>query len=168
MTAEHLTDRRGANPGANPGARRSPLSHLVDELAAGSGSEVTLAELPFRTLIDVRAQPVAGVRARLSEALGLTLPERAGEAVQHGPRHALWLGPDWWLITDAPDPQPRLESELAGGVRSAGFGQASAVDVSAHRTTLALAGPHARDVLEHGCSLDLHPRGFGPGACAQT
>jgi sarcosine oxidase subunit gamma len=44
----------------------------------------------------------------------------------------------------------------------------SVVDVSAARTTLELAGPRARDVLEHGCALDLHPRAFGPGQCAQT
>ncbi|MET7655934.1 sarcosine oxidase subunit gamma family protein, partial [Streptomyces sp. NPDC005486] len=25
-----------------------------------------------------------------------------------------------------------------------------------------------RDLLAHGCSLDLHPRAFGPGRCAQT
>ena len=44
----------------------------------------------------------------------------------------------------------------------------AAVDVSAQRTTLRLRGAHARDVLAKGCSLDLHPRVFGPGAAAQT
>jgi sarcosine oxidase subunit gamma len=42
------------------------------------------------------------------------------------------------------------------------------VDVSANRTTMALTGPAARDVLEGGCSIDLHPRAFGTGSCAQT
>jgi sarcosine oxidase subunit gamma len=41
-------------------------------------------------------------------------------------------------------------------------------DVSAQRTTLELSAPRARDVLAKGCSLDLHPRAFGPGRCAQT
>ena len=41
-------------------------------------------------------------------------------------------------------------------------------DVSAQRTTLELSAPGARDVLAQGCSLDLHPRAFGPGDCAQT
>ena len=31
-----------------------------------------------------------------------------------------------------------------------------------------LRGEHARDVLAKGCSLDLHPTVFGPGAAAQT
>jgi sarcosine oxidase subunit gamma len=42
------------------------------------------------------------------------------------------------------------------------------VDVSAQRTTLLLGGSRVRDVLAHGCSLDLHPSRFPAGACAQT
>jgi sarcosine oxidase subunit gamma len=41
-------------------------------------------------------------------------------------------------------------------------------DVSAHRTTIVVAGPDARGLLAHGCALDLHPSVFGPGTCAQT
>ena len=44
----------------------------------------------------------------------------------------------------------------------------AAVDVSAQRTTMRLRGAHARDVIAKGCSLDLHPAVFGPGAAAQT
>jgi sarcosine oxidase subunit gamma len=33
---------------------------------------------------------------------------------------------------------------------------------------LELSGPFARDVLAHGCAIDLHPRVFGPGSCVQT
>jgi sarcosine oxidase subunit gamma len=44
----------------------------------------------------------------------------------------------------------------------------SVVDVSASRTVLELTGPFARDVLTHGCAIDLHPRAFGPGSCVQT
>jgi sarcosine oxidase subunit gamma len=40
--------------------------------------------------------------------------------------------------------------------------------VSANRTTIELSGPHARDILEKGMPIDLHPRSFGPGHCAQT
>jgi sarcosine oxidase subunit gamma len=41
-------------------------------------------------------------------------------------------------------------------------------DVSANRALIELSGLNAREVLAHGCSLDLHPRRFGPGDCAQT
>ena len=45
---------------------------------------------------------------------------------------------------------------------------ASIVDVSANRTIIEIGGTRARAVLAKGCSLDLHPRAFAAGQCAQT
>jgi sarcosine oxidase subunit gamma len=42
------------------------------------------------------------------------------------------------------------------------------VDVSAQRTVIEVARADARDLLLKGCALDLHPRVFGVGRCAQT
>jgi sarcosine oxidase subunit gamma len=42
------------------------------------------------------------------------------------------------------------------------------VDLSAARTTVLVAGDRARDLLAHGCALDLHPSRFPAGRCAQT
>ena len=33
---------------------------------------------------------------------------------------------------------------------------------------LNLSGSRVRDLLAKGCTLDLHPRAFAPGQCAQT
>ena len=41
-------------------------------------------------------------------------------------------------------------------------------DLSASRAVIEIAGAHARTLLQKGCGLDLHPREFGPGQCAQT
>ena len=41
------------------------------------------------------------------------------------------------------------------------------IDVSDQRTTFELSGP-ARAECCLGCSIDLHPRTFGPGRCAET
>ena len=70
-------------------------------------------------------------------------------------------------VADHPRSQsaPALESAPAGGGAPHG---GAAIDVSGQRTTLRLRGAHARDVLEKGCSLDLHPRVYGPGTAAQT
>jgi sarcosine oxidase, subunit gamma len=56
------------------------------------------------------------------------------------------------------------EAVGAGGTEFDG----TVVDVSAQRTTVALRGEHALDLLAGGCALDLHPRVFGRGAAAQT
>ena len=67
---------------------------------------------------------------------------------------AIWLGPDEWLVL---------------GGREEHYPDApAAVDVSANRVCLELAGEGAEDVLARGCALDLHPSAFPPGRCAQT
>jgi sarcosine oxidase subunit gamma len=71
-----------------------------------------------------------------------------------------WLGPDEWLVIG--------EHDLETLERAVGPDEGAAVDVSASRELLELEGPWARDVLASCCALDLHPRVFGPGHCAQT
>ena len=41
-------------------------------------------------------------------------------------------------------------------------------DISSGQTIIRLRGPRARDLLNKGCPLDLHPRVFGAGQCAQS
>jgi sarcosine oxidase subunit gamma len=68
----------------------------------------------------------------------------------------------------APAPWPGgapVEQRLRAAI---GAEPASVVDVSAQRTTILVAGAHARDLLAHGCALDLHPTAFPVGRCAQT
>ncbi|MEV0900841.1 sarcosine oxidase subunit gamma family protein [Actinoplanes sp. NPDC049802] len=67
----------------------------------------------------------------------------------------LQLGPDEWLTVGPPGGA----TELAG---------LSVVDVSAQRTTVAVGGSRVLDLLAMGCALDLHPRVFRVGDCAQT
>lgn len=148
--------------------RRSPMGELADELAAAGGAEsVRFAERPFRVQVELRVAKDAPMSA-LYEKLGLMLPRDVGYVASTGDRDALCLAPRWWLVTQSPEPAPGIECALVAGLRAAGGPAASAVDVSAQRTTIDLTGPNARDVLAHGCSLDLHPHSFGPGRCAQT
>jgi len=77
----------------------------------------------------------------------------------------LWLGPDEWLITAADGAAPELFSWMS---RAAVSHRAEVTDLSAGRIIIEIAGSKARRLLEKGCGLDLHPRVFGPGCCAQT
>lgn len=118
---------------------------------------VALLAEPFHSMVDVRtADP-----AVLEELVGGG-PLPGPNAWSGGERvTAIWLGPDEWLLT-SPFLAP---AELEAAVRTAG---ATGVDVSAQRTTIRLRGAHARDVLETGCAVDLHPRAFGTGSAAVT
>lgn len=122
-------------------------------------------EEPFVTMVDLWVDPAGAAGAAVAEVLGVALPESPSTAVTGADTTALWFGPQEWLITSTERGGEALETQLRDAVAEHG---GAAVDVSAQRTTLRLRGDHARDVLAKGCSLDLHPRSFGPGAAAQT
>lgn len=147
--------------------RTSPLSHLERRMraAAVTGDRgVTLTELPFTTMVNVRVDPVTAAADRIGRTLGAPLPLRCGETAVSGAHTVVWLGPDEWLVLSRAD-----AGGLTAVLREALDGDpGSVVDVSANRTVLELGGPSAREVLEKGCPLDLHPRAFGPGRAVST
>ena len=98
-------------------------------------------------------------------ALRFGLPIEPNTVAEGGEFAALWLGPNEWLVLT---PSGR-ETALAGALRdSLGEVLSSVVDVTGGQTVINLHGPHVRDLLAKGCTLDLHPRAFGPGRCAQS
>lgn len=142
--------------------RHSPLEGLASALADASGDAVTLREVPFLTQVNVRADDAA------ARALGLPREPNTTRAATPSPaggeRTLVWLGPDEWLVV-APDGEAGV---IARELEAREAGWVSTVDLSANRTAIEVAGPRVRDLLAAGCSLDLHPRAFGPGRCAQT
>lgn len=136
------------------------------EVATSSGGRLGLREVPFTAQLDFRTNPTDGrVVDSVHKALGFVLPRDPNTAASAGGRSALWLGPDEWLIVGGEGEESLLTRVLQTALGDT-FG--SVVDVSANRTVIELSGPAARDVLGHGCLVDLHPRQFGTGRCAQT
>ncbi|MEU6105230.1 sarcosine oxidase subunit gamma [Streptomyces flaveolus] len=155
-------------PGPGPLAlRHSPLAHLHGAMRAAGvdgARGVRLSERPFLTMVSLRVDPASAAATRVGTALGAPLPAHCGGTARTGLHSVLWLGPDEWLVLSRTD-----GAVLAREMRDALAGDTgSVVDVSANRTTLELGGPAARQVLEKGCALDLHPRSFGPGRAVTT
>jgi sarcosine oxidase subunit gamma len=144
--------------------RRSPLAQLADQMRAAGSRAVAVAELPFTTMVNLRVAPSSEAAQRIETTLGAPLPQQCGRTSTSGGHTIAWLGPDEWLVLSEAD-APTLVAELRAAL---GPDPGSAVDVSANRTTLELGGPSARQVLEKGCPLDLHPRSFGPGQAIST
>jgi len=149
--------------------RRSALAHFGLAALAGknpTNAGVTLGEIAHRAIINIRgnANDPAFVAA-VKTATGTDLPIVANTVLAADDMRILWLGPnEWWVV--APDAK---RVELIERLRQSFAGQHTAVcDVSESRTVITMTGPAARDVLARGISLDLHPRAFGPGQCAQT
>jgi sarcosine oxidase subunit gamma len=154
---------------ADRSLRQSPLAtlHLGGRAGeAAADAQVRLAEKPATGKLNLRADPAdAALMRALEGALGYALPLVPNRTNGEGGRGAFWLGPDEWLIT-VPGGQ---EGALFEALSQAAAGHHVALsDISDARTVLSLSGLRARDVLEKGCGLDLHPRAFETGHCAQT
>ncbi|MFJ8961571.1 sarcosine oxidase subunit gamma [Lentzea sp. NPDC102401] len=145
----------------------SPLSAWTDRLAA-LAPVLNVAESPFRSQLTVRVSDPDAIAA-MGSALGVRFPSAActftSGAGRFGDVEVLWLGPDEFLVVAAPDLQITIEEVLRGAL---GTVRGSVVDTSAQRTTVVLQGPRVRDVLAHGCSVDLHPASAPVGTCVQT
>jgi sarcosine oxidase subunit gamma len=135
-------------------AARSPLADRAGALAAAGASEVA-----FLAQVDLRLDPA------LAPAVPPWLPLAPNTWSGAGDREALWLGPDEWLLVGPPGSAPAIVAELEGGLAGR---HRSVVDVSANRAVLDLAGADRAELLAQGCGLDLHPRAWQPGRCAQT
>ncbi|MDI3406135.1 sarcosine oxidase subunit gamma [Streptomyces cavernicola] len=147
--------------------RRSPLAHLEERMRAATVTGprgVSLSEWPYITMVSLRVDPESEAAARIEKTLGAPLPRRCGDTTSAGPHTVLWLGPDEWMVVSQAE-HPALTAELTEALDG---DPGSVVDVSANRTTLELSGPMAREVLEKGCALDLHPRAFEPGQAVST
>lgn len=148
--------------------RQSPLSQLAlpSRVAEETGgAEVSMAERPFRRIVNLRGDPKS--EAFLSAAksvLGAELPLTPNSAAAGKDATLLWLGPDeWWAISD--DETPPLADKL----REALSGQhVSVTDVGEGYSCIAVSGTKAIDTLAKGCTLDFHDSVFAPGSCAQS
>jgi sarcosine oxidase subunit gamma len=90
-------------------------------------------------------------------------PPEPNTATTWNGRDVLWLGPDEWLIVG----EGRTESSIVSALTEALAGDHhSIVDVSANRIVFDLTD--GLDALAAGCGLDLDPRRWRPGMCAQT
>jgi sarcosine oxidase subunit gamma len=133
---------------------RSPLADRGGALTAIGAAEVALL-----AQVDLRVDPALAGRVPFG------LPLTANRWSRAGGREALWLGPDEWLVVGAPGSAPAMVAELEGAIQGV---HRSVVDVSAHRAVVELAGDTRFDLLTQGCGLDLHPRSWRDGMCAQT
>jgi sarcosine oxidase subunit gamma len=138
---------------ADPSAR-SPLADRTADLAALGAVEVA-----FLTQVNLRADPVVARR------LGFAIPTAPNTWSAGGGREALWLGPNEWLVVGHPGSAREIVEDLERSLEGLDH---SVVDVSADKAVVELTGDRRTDLLARGCGLDLHPRSWRDGMCAQT
>jgi sarcosine oxidase subunit gamma len=126
-------------------------------------AEPNLVSLAPRSQINVRAR--GGAAFRVAKYLSIHALPAPNRFVATPLGDCLWLGPEEWLVVGPPSSRAETLEALE---RAVGPDDGAVVDLSASRVLVELKGPEARDVLASCCALDLHPRVFGPGRCAQT
>jgi len=149
--------------------RQSPLAHLGLIARAGQGADdagIILTEAPFTDHIGLRGDGAdTAFAGAVEKALGFALPISPNTVTGKAKKTALWLGPDEWLIVVPSGAADKLIAALGKALTDV---HSAVFDVSDSRTVISLSGANARHVLAKGCGLDLHPRTFGPGSCAQS
>ncbi|MDP9650010.1 sarcosine oxidase subunit gamma [Paraburkholderia caledonica] len=153
--------------------QESPLvgvDALLKKHQATAGTAFRLSERPFLELVNVRGdtRDAAFVQA-VKNVLGCPPPEKANTIARGNGYEMLWLGPDEWLVRSAVAHDATRTAPLQAKLGAAFAGVfASAVDIGSGYTVLEITGARTREVLSRGCPLDLHPKLFGDGQCAQS
>ena len=142
---------------------RTALDPLDIVIGGPSDAGVTLTEIPFQTKLVLRGQPADKTfTATAKDTLGVAPSTEPGTVASAKAARVLWTGPNEWMVYSD-------DASLATTMTKAVAGMSAAVtEVTEHYTLIRLSGGHARDVMIKGCAIDLHPREFGPGQCAQS
>ena len=120
---------------------RDPLSARVGDLAriaAATAGEVTAVPVPFLAQVSLRLDPA------LADRVPFPLPLEPNTVWEDGPRAALWLGPDEWLVLGPPHAGAEIADELETALADA---HRSVVDLSANRVAIELGGPDRFELL---------------------
>ncbi|MDD9910359.1 MAG: sarcosine oxidase subunit gamma [Ahrensia sp.] len=96
-----------------------------------------------------------------SRHLGFELPTTPGATASKGSTHALWLGPDEWLILDTKNANAKLVPTRANAA-------ISATDVSHRNVGFILTGAGAADGLNAACPRDLSLEAFPAKTASRT
>ena len=133
-----------------------PLDHVVPLVGRDLAASVA-----HRTVLELRGNSTV-----LAEHCPGLLPTVPNRTTPHDHRRALWLRPNGWLLSGAPEtPDDAHWPELR---RAAEEGLCRLLDLSHARVCINLRGTATTAVLAKGTPLDLRPHRFPQGHCART
>lgn len=138
-----------------------PPSKIMEE-----NSIVNIREKVVTGFINIRGKPeTEDFMTGAKNVLGFTLPTEPNTVTCSNGLSALWLGPDEWMVIV----EGRQPEKLAAAMDESLVDVFSSVtDVTGGHIVFNVSGSKARDLLEKGCTIDLHPTAFGVRACVQT
>ncbi len=142
----------------------APLGLAAKATDAPGEAGVLMSEHPLAEHVNLRGDGASVEFLQVARTtIGYALPTEPNTVTEGTNSRALWLGPHEWLLV-APL-GTALVATLGRGLAGRAF---AATELGDARAVIGLSGPNARDVLAKSCPLDLNPKSFGPGRCAQT
>jgi sarcosine oxidase subunit gamma len=128
---------------------------------------ITLTEMPMATAWNVQGDASrAAFTDEVARQFSIVLPTVPNTTVRSDALTAFWLGPrSWLLVAEAPGSLLAHFIEKRNALNAA---RGALFDLSVSRVAYQVHGACASDVLATGCPLDLHPRIFRAGDCAQS
>lgn len=141
---------------------RAQRRSALEGRALPDNAKVKAVALPFASRWALRGGPDVALHA--GSAFGAPPPLQPLRAAAEGPRAALWLGPDEWLLIAEDEPAglaAALEAALAGVPHAL-------VDVSHRQCAIEISGPGAARLLNAGVPLDLDLAAFPVGMATRT
>ena len=140
---------------------------------------LAISETDIALAWNVRGNPVrAAFAAAVEMALGVSLPMRPNASARGialptqlhasergGAGALLCLGPRSWLFVAG---RPAANGAFEAARKALTDAEGALFDVSSSYVGWTISGDAATRVLNRGCPLDLHPRVFRPGDCAQS
>jgi sarcosine oxidase subunit gamma len=145
--------------------RHNALGQFLHNTTVGDNSSVTVKVNPNLDYINLRGDPASKkFVSAVNKVLRHDLPLEAN-TFSSGMSTAFWLGPDEWLITSPAGDRPTLPTLLDDALQGM---HASMNVLTGGQVAMRISGEHAAALLAKGCTLDLHPKKFMVGQCAQT
>ena len=129
----------------------------------GGKPGLVFCEMAHLGKLNIRADKSGGKIVK--SITGCTFPPAANKFTTAGERHAVWLGPDEFMIIC----EAGKDEELASAIHTS-FGSlnAAVTNITDALAAFHLKGAAVRRVLAKGCALDLHQNSFTSDDAAQT
>ncbi len=145
--------------------RMSPLGRGISATAYSS-EFVSLRQQTFFGVakVIVRKSDLLG-SPELEALLGVRAPQMANTVVQGSGVEIAWAAPNQWLLLGDEAEVARICAAAQTAFRDE---TALVLQLTHAYAVFQIEKTGARDVLASLCPLDLHPRAFAPGRCAQS
>lgn len=137
-----------------------PLDEFFSTVGKGSAKGVTVECIDGRDIIQVFASN--GKTKAVERTLGIK--ETPGQSSSTKDYLAIPLCPGEWMLVSSKANPKDFAKGIAAKLKKNGY----VSEQSDARVIFRISGPKARELMQKGCRLDLHPSATKAGWCAQT